>query len=70
MPASPSDKPFFHDSRRDAKATIIVRMTPEEAALAPEALRHVAKNVFDSDSVERDRLRDLAEAIRTATGPA
>jgi hypothetical protein len=60
-------RPFFHDSRRDAKATVLVRMTPEEARLAPEALRHVAGGVFE-DRPEEERLRDLAQAIETATG--
>jgi len=62
---SPFDKPFFHDPRRDARATVLVRMTPEEAALAPEALRHVADGVFE-DRPEEKRLRDLAQAIEVA----
>jgi hypothetical protein len=63
---SPFDKPFFYDSRRDPKATILVRMTPEEARLAPEALRHVAGGVFEDSRVQQERLRDLAQAIEVA----
>ena len=62
----PFRKPFFYDSRRDARATILVRMTPEEARLAPEALRHVAGGVFEDSQDEQERLRDLAQAIEVA----
>lgn len=57
--------PFFHDPRRAAKATILVPMTPEEAELAVEALRHVGREIFEG-SPKGERLQDASTAVAQA----
>jgi hypothetical protein len=57
--------PFFHDPRRAAKATVLVPLTPEEAELAVEALRHVGREIFE-DSPKGERLQDASTAVAQA----
>jgi len=54
--------------RRPGAATLPVTLDRRTAALVPEALAHVAKQVFEDEDDARHHLRDAAEAVRRALG--
>lgn len=54
------------DALGTAGAKVIVELTERELEHAPDALRHVASHVFESDEEGRYLLRDAAQALSDA----
>ena len=58
--------PYYSNRNREREATVLVPMTPREAEMAVEALRHVGREIFKDQPGEAilcDASTAVAEAL-------
>jgi hypothetical protein len=57
--------PFYSNRNREREATVLVPLTPKEAEMAVEALRHVGREIFE-DQPGEEILCDASTAVAEA----